>query len=58
MSSVLFNIAINWVLRRTVEDQRRGIRWTPFCTLVPNLAAHPGEDRPAQHIQQSGRLDN
>ena len=31
--SVLFNIAIDWVLRRTVEDQRRGIRWTPFSTL-------------------------
>ena len=33
MSSVLFNIAIDWFLRRTVEDQRGGIRWTPFCTL-------------------------
>lgn len=33
MSSVLFNIAIDWVLRRTMEDQRRGIRWTPFSTL-------------------------
>ena len=33
MSSMLFNIAIDWVLRRTVEDQRRGIRWTPFPTL-------------------------
>ena len=31
--SVLFNIAIDWVLRRTVEDQRRGTRWTPFSTL-------------------------
>ncbi|KAL9978803.1 hypothetical protein ACROYT_G016367 [Oculina patagonica] len=33
MSSVLFNIAIDWVLRRTMEDQHRGIRWTPFFTL-------------------------
>ena len=33
MSSVLFNIAIDWVLCRTMEDQRRGIRWTPFSTL-------------------------
>ena len=33
MSSVLINIAIDWVLCRTVEDQRRGIRWTPFSTL-------------------------
>ena len=31
--SVQFNIAINWVFRRTVEDQRRGISWTPFSTL-------------------------
>ena len=33
MPSVLFSIAIDWVLCRTVEDQRRGIRWTPFSTL-------------------------
>ena len=33
MSLVLFNIAIDWVLRRPVEDQRRGIRWTPYSTL-------------------------
>ena len=33
MSSVLFNIAIDWVLRRTVEDQRAGIRWTSFSTF-------------------------
>ena len=33
MSPVLFNIAIDWVLRRPVEDQRRGIRWTPYSTL-------------------------
>ena len=31
--SVLFNIAIDWVLRRTAEDQRRGKRWAPFSTL-------------------------
>ena len=33
MSSMLFNIAIDWVLCRTMEDQRRGIRWTPFTIL-------------------------
>ena len=33
MSPVLFNIAIDWVLRRPVEDQRRGVRWTPYSTL-------------------------
>ena len=69
VSSVLFNIAIDWVLHRIVEDQRRGIRWTPFfytrtrlrrrfSSIVPHLAAHTGEDRPAQYIQQRGWLDN
>ena len=70
MSSVLFNIAIDWVLRSTVEDQRRGIRCTPFFTLqdldfADDLAqlSHTWQhiqekDRPAQHIQQPGRLDN
>ena len=29
-----------------------------FSAIVPQLAAHPGEDRPAQHIQQPGRRDN
>ena len=33
MSSMLFNIAIDWVLCGTVEDQRRGLRWTPFTIL-------------------------
>ena len=33
MSSMLFNIAIDWVLCRTVEHQRRGLRWTPFIIL-------------------------
>ena len=33
MSSMLFNIAIDWVLCRTMEDQRRGLRWTPFTIL-------------------------
>ena len=31
ISALLFNIAIDWVLRRT-EDQLRGIRWTLFTT--------------------------
>ena len=45
MLSVLFNIAIHSVLRRTVEDQRRGIRWTPFSTLEDlDFTAYPGED--------------
>ena len=27
MSSILFNLVIDWVLRKTTEDARKGIRW-------------------------------
>lgn len=33
MSALLFNIVIDWVMRRTTEDQTRGIRWTLFSAL-------------------------
>ena len=33
MSAVLFNLAIDWVMRRTTEDSPRGIRWSLFSTL-------------------------
>ena len=33
MSSLLFNVTIDWVMRRTTEDQPRGIRWTLFSNL-------------------------
>ena len=33
MSAVLFNLAIDWVMRRTTEDTPRGIRWKLFSTL-------------------------
>lgn len=33
MSAVLFNLAIDWVMRRTTEDTPRGIRWSLFSTL-------------------------
>ena len=70
MSSMLFNIAIDWVLCRTMEDQQRGIRWTPFTiledldfaddlALLSHTRQHIQEkDRPAQHVQQPGRLEN
>ena len=32
MSAMLFNMTIDWVMRRTIEDQSRGIRWTLFST--------------------------
>ena len=28
----IFNMTIDWVMRRTKEDQSRGIRWTLFST--------------------------
>ncbi|RUS79972.1 hypothetical protein EGW08_012273 [Elysia chlorotica] len=33
MSALLFNITIDWVMRRTTEDKSRGIRWNLFSTL-------------------------
>ena len=33
MSAVLFNLVIEWVMRRTTENQPRDIRWTVFDTL-------------------------
>ena len=33
MSTLLFNHVVNWIMRRTTEDQFRGIRWTPFSYL-------------------------
>ena len=54
MSAVLFNIVIDWVLRRTREDEPpRGIRWTLlFQSRRPgprspgtHPSPHPGEDK-------------
>ena len=36
MSALLFNIVIDWVLSRTTEDRRRGIRWT-LSTVLEDL---------------------
>ncbi|XP_013400983.1 uncharacterized protein LOC106166864 [Lingula anatina] len=33
LSSILFNLAIDWVMRCTTEDTSRGIRWTLYSTL-------------------------
>ena len=33
MSALLFNLAIDWVMRQTTSDRLRGIRWTLFSTL-------------------------
>ena len=70
LSSVLFSIAIDWVPRRIVKDQRRGIRWTYFSALedldfvddvastLAHSTAHPRKDRPTQHAQCPGWPDN
>ena len=33
MSTLLFNLVVDWSMRRTTEDQIRGIRWTLFSYL-------------------------
>ena len=33
MSALLFNLAIDWVMRQTISDRIRGIRWTLLSTL-------------------------
>ena len=33
MSALFFKIVIGWVMRRTTENQARGIRWTLLSTL-------------------------
>ena len=33
MSALLFNLAIDWVMRQTKQDRVRGIRWTLLSTL-------------------------
>lgn len=33
MSALLFNLAIDWVMRKTTEDKARGIRWTLYSNI-------------------------
>jgi len=33
MSTLLFNLVVDWIMWRTTEDQIRGIRWTSFSSL-------------------------
>ena len=37
MSSLLFNLIVNWIMRRTTEDQFRGIRWTALFSYMEDL---------------------
>jgi hypothetical protein len=54
MSAVLFNLVIDWVMRKTREDPPRGILWSLFLTLEdPDFAddlALLSETQ--QHIQE------
>ena len=60
MSAFLFNLVIDWVMRRTTEDTSRGIRWTLFTKLddldfADDLALL---SHTQQHIQEkTDRLD-
>ena len=31
--ALLFNLAIDWILSRTTEDEKQGLQWTLFSTL-------------------------
>ena len=44
MSALLFNIVIDWVMRRTTEDKTRGIRWTLFSLhyITSHYIRRPG----------------
>ena len=33
MSTVLFNLVVDWIMRRITEDKVKGIRWSPFSYL-------------------------
>ena len=33
MSAILFNLTIDWLMRQTTKDAKRGIRWGLFSTL-------------------------
>ena len=53
ISAILFNTVIDWVLRRTTEDEPRGTRWTLFSTLEDvDFAEDPALlPRAHRHIQ-------
>ncbi len=67
MSALLFNLVIDWVMRRTTETGHTGIRWTIFSTLEDldfaddlALISHTNQhmqdkmDRLNQHSSQVG----
>lgn len=33
ISPILFLVAIDWVMRKTISDKKRGITWSMFTTL-------------------------
>ena len=37
MSTLLFNLLVNWIMRRTTEDQFRSIRWTALLSYMEDL---------------------
>ena len=53
MSSFLFNLAIDWVLRKTTEDEKRGISWWKINTILEDFADDIALlSHTFQHIQQ------
>ena len=37
MSTLLFNHVVNWIMRRTTEDQFRSVRWTALLSYMEDL---------------------
>ena len=69
MFAVLFNLVIDWVMRRTTEDQPSGIRWTLFdkledldfaddFALLLHTSTHAKEDTPYQQVWSTDRTAN
>ena len=69
MSALLFNLAIDWVMRKTTGDKARGIRWTLQSTiedldfaddlaLLSHTHLQEKTDRLQQYGQQVGLIVN
>ena len=37
MSTLLFNLVVNWIMRRTTGDQFRSVRWTALLSYMEDL---------------------
>jgi hypothetical protein len=43
ISPILFLVAIDWVMKKTISDKKRGITWSMFTTskiCIPKITTH------------------